>query len=967
MPANGISPRGRNGSTDIIQQKGWTAVNFVLVLRAELVCLIILLYLTFVSRTFRMGKDVRTFNEILFSAVLHVIMDGVTVWTVNQTPERVPAFWNDAAHIVFFMSAIMYSFFICMYSLSLSRPQQISRQKRLLALIPAGIYLILMVCGVLKIEYAQLDGTRASVGPAPTVGYVIALMYFLVAVISIFIRWKSIGKHFKKTMLPMLFLLIISELIQTQVKEFLFTGCAITAITVAFFFTLENPAAVLERKVMMDALSGLGTRSGYEHDMAEYDREFEQNRDTRFTFLFVDINNLRSVNGLYGHQEGDSYISDVAVLLMTNLRGAEHIYRMGGDEFLAIYRKTEEKIVIRDIKRVQEACARNSERKGYTPELAIGYAISDPKYNNLRDVLRVADYMMFRNKADIKREIAEDAIRQTGTHLNLTGLTDRVFDAMCLTSEEYYPYLNNLETNVTRVAPAMVEYFGLEGEFIDNFADVWLKLIHPDDRQEYSQDITDTISGKKRYHFCRYRAKGRDGNYVMVTCRGGVYHGRDGEPDVFAGYIVNHGATGRIDTATGLRNHQAMFDRLTQAIGDRETAMVIRLEIRNSSRIRMIYGGDTNSTMTHNIADELMRAVEGKGEAFSNHGSNFFLFLPGYDEKQANDLFRLIRQHFSAGILSGEEMIPVDVVGGAVKLPDDSFETAGMIRQAALFASEEASFSSPNNLHIFGGAEGNTSNDYANMLRTIQHDCVMNRTNFYLRFQPIIHAQTGKVAGAEALLRWKSKEHGEVPPGLFIGFLENDPAYGPLGYDIIRHAVREAGRIRQTLPDFRINVNITAVQLLAEDFVPNVIRILQEEQYDPSYLILELTERCKEMEFETLRSRVEELKESGISIALDDMGTGYSTIDLLLHLPADEIKLDMHFTWELRGAEKHEILAKTLCQAMTRNGKDVCFEGVETEDLLEYLKGYGDILVQGYYFDEPLLAEEFEKKYCGKT
>ena len=93
--------------------------------------------------------------------------------------------------------------------------------------------------------------------------------------------------------------------------------------------------------------------------MAVYDKEFEEDRSIPFTFLFIDINNLRSVNGLYGHEEGDAYITNVAVTLMTNLRGAEHIYRMGGDEFLAIYRNTDESAVIRDIKRVQEACDRD--------------------------------------------------------------------------------------------------------------------------------------------------------------------------------------------------------------------------------------------------------------------------------------------------------------------------------------------------------------------------------------------------------------------------------------------------------------------------------------------------------------------------------------------------------------------------------------------------------------------------------
>ena len=938
-------------------------MNLVLVLRAEFVCLILLLYLTFVSRAYRMGKDVRVFNQILFFSIVHVVMDMVTVYTVNHT-ETVPLWINNLAHIIFYLSAILYSYEMCIYTLNLSRPHQMNRTKRLLALSPVIIYVVLLFTPLLSIEYIQLNGTKASVGSAPNVGFVIAFVYFSVAIGSIFTHWHKVGAHFKRVMLPTLFLLIISELIQTQVKEFLFTGCAVTAITVAFFFTLENPATVLERKVMMDALSGLGTRSGYEHDMAEYDKEFEQNKNTKFTFLFVDINNLRSVNGLFGHQEGDSYISNVAVLLMTGLRGAEHIYRMGGDEFLAIYRKTDEKTVIRDIKRVQDACIKGHESLGYIPELAIGYAISDPKYNNLRDVLRVADYMMYRNKADIKRDIVEDTIRHTGTHLNLSGLTDRVFDAMCLTSEEYYPYLNNLETNVTRVAPAMVEYFGLEGEFIDNFGEKWLQHVHPDDVQEYVSDLSATMSGRKQYHFCRYRAKTKNGEYVELTCRGGVYHGRDGEPDVFAGYLVNHGATGMVDSSTGLRNHQAMYEYLAEALEKNNDGVVMRLEIRNMNRIRMLYSGETGASLIRNLANDFANALGRNGEVFSNHGSNFIFCLPGFDEARANELYRQIRKHCKTGILTNEELIPVDITGGAVKIPDETLTTPSAVRQAALFAAEEAYYHNAGSLWFYGSTEQGSGTYNKDLLKTIQHDCVMNRTRFYLRFQPIIRAQTGEVTGAEALLRWRSDEDGEVSPARFIAFLENDPAYEPLGYDIIRHAVRIAGQIRKSLPEFRINVNITAIQLLSDDFITNVVKILEEEQYNPAYLMLELTERCKEMEFGLLNERVMELKKTGVHVALDDMGTGYSTIDLLLHLAADEIKLDMAFTRELQGIEKHEILTRTLCAAAARSNVDVCFEGVEDEQTVEYLKGYGDVLLQGYYFARPLLPDEFIAKYC---
>lgn len=215
--------------------------------------------------------------------------------------------------------------------------------------------------------------------------------------------------------------------------------------------------------------------------MEQYDAEFLRDRTIPFTFVFIDINNLRSINGLYGHEEGDAYIGKVAALLVANLHQAEHIYRMGGDEFLAIFRKTEEKAVVRDIQRVHDACDREAEKGTwgkYRPELAIGYAVSDTKYNNLRDVLRVADYMMYRNKTALKREVAVGTVHENGTRLNLYGLTDRVFDAMCLTSVEFYPYMTNLETGVTRIAPAMEEFFGLGSEFIQDFLSVWMDRVH---------------------------------------------------------------------------------------------------------------------------------------------------------------------------------------------------------------------------------------------------------------------------------------------------------------------------------------------------------------------------------------------------------------------------------------------------------------------------------------------------------
>ena len=938
-------------------------MNLVLILREELVCLIVLCFLFFLSRAYRMGKEGRIFNLILLYAILHVVLDGVTVWTVNHV-DTVPRVVNDLLHGAFYFSAILFAEEICLYVQNLCYPLKTERN-RWLSLIPAGVYLILLpLC--LKIEYKPFDGTWASVGSAPTVGYCIAIGYFVVAMIIVSKNWKLVGKHIRSTLLPMLMLLVVVVLVQSQVKELLFTGGAVTVITVAFFFTLENPAAVLERKTMMDIMNGLGSRSSYERDMAEYDREFSENRDIVFTFLFVDINNLRSVNGLYGHEEGDAYITSVAALLLNNLRGAEHIYRMGGDEFLAIYRKTDETVVVRDINRVHDACAKGRARREYTPELAIGYAVSDRKYNSLRDVLRVADYMMFRNKADLKREIAEGALHPNGTHLNLSGLTDRFFDAMCLTSEEYYPFLMNMETYVTRIAPAWMEFFGMGSEFIDDFADAWEKRVHPDDLQEYRADITATLTGKKQYHYCKYRARKLDGTYVQVTCRGGVYHGRDGEPDVFAGYMVNHGAPPSIDASTGLMNYHVLYERLEEGLQTQASAILICFTIRNLDRIRVLYNGETATTLIHSMGALLLKTVGDRGEVFSNNGVSFAIYLPDCDEETAKQMYLELRDICVTGVETDGTIIPVSLASGALRLPSPSLKSPSAIRGATLFVVEEAMYNPQNTLVFFEDGNGATDEAMA-LMQQVHRDCVNNRERFYLRYQPIVKAQTGQVTGAEALLRWKTPEYGEVSPGRFISFLENDPAYTPLGLDILRAAVRQAGEFMHDLPDFRINVNITALQLNSESFIPEVLRILEEEHFPPEHLILELTERCKEMEFSFLKQQVRQLKEAGIRVALDDMGTGYSTIDLLLHVDADEIKLDMTFTQEMRQNKNAELLARVLSDSALQQGKELCFEGVETEEIAEYLKGYGDVLLQGYHYDKPLLPDEFREHYCGSS
>ena len=508
----------------------------ILILREELVCLIILIFLAVISRTYRMGKDGKMFHRLLTWAMLHVVMDAMTVWTVNRT-DIVPEIVNFIAHAVFYLSALLFAREILGYLVHLLYPDREEKFKWV-SLIPMAAYTLLLPC--LKIEYTACRGTWSSTGMGAWVGYALGYVCFFLAILLSFRNWRRLSSRIRYALIPMLLMLVAAETAQILVRELLLTGGALTIVTVGFFFSLENPAIALERTMMMDAMTGVESRNSYERDIQEYDRQYQANPEQKFIFLFADMNNLKSVNGLFGHDAGDEYIQFIASTLRNCLKNAEHIYRMGGDEFLAIYRNAEEKTVEAETEQVHRVCDEAAKKKEYTPMLATGYAVSGPQYRNLHDVLRVADYMMYQHKAELKREMSTGATHK-GTKLNLTGLLDKSFEAMCLNDGDCYPFMQNLETGVTRVAPRLEEAFGLEKVFFADFDEAWLKRMHPEDRAAFAADMESVRKEESGRQFRPYRVMNAKGAYMTMVTHGGVYHGKDGEPDLFAGYIVTRG------------------------------------------------------------------------------------------------------------------------------------------------------------------------------------------------------------------------------------------------------------------------------------------------------------------------------------------------------------------------------------------------------------------------------------------
>lgn len=940
--------------------------NPLLILRAEAVCLVVLLFMMFSSRQYRIGKESKAFSRLVWFGVTHVIFDIITVCTVNFWEfgsGEISAVLNSIFHIVFYLSAILYSNELCNYVIRLCYPRA-DRKIYYIGYALILIYLCLLPFDFMGIEKtftpttAWSNGTWSSYGMAAFVGYGIALAYFVLAITLIVINFGKLKRYVKRALLPMLVILVAAEILQIVIPELLFTGGAITIVTVGFFFSLENPVHIFERKVMTDALTGVRSRHSYEQDMDLYDRHFLRKKDDEFIFVFFDINNLKAVNGMYGHQEGDRYISLIADLLQQNMTDARGIYRMGGDEFLAIYRGIEEPVVSEQILGVQNACMEASQELDYTPSVAVGYAVSGAEYKDLRDVLKTADYMMYRNKTEQKRK--NSRIKTvTGTRLNLSGLTNRMFDAMCVANERNYPFITNMETGVTRISASWKDFFNLDNEFFDDFQEAWAAHIHPNDRQAYLDDLAQVLTGKKAIHDIQYRAITPAGKYVTCSCHGAIYYGKDGEADIFAGYLVNHGLEETIDAITGLPNYNMLIERMENRLKKHLGGILLKLEILNFNRVNMLYGYNDGGLLLHQIAEMLEDIVAEHGQVYSFDGKNFTILFNDLSKEEVSAHYNRISFSLSHNLQLNGTPIPLEIAGGAFEVPKDFNKEQQIIRRCLIRALDDSINISRGKLVFYQSKPGTADGTEIGLLSEIHRNAVTGHNFFRLRYQPIVDTQTGSLYGAEALLRFISPIDGEINPARFIGFLESDACFFDLGLFILRTAIRDAKEFKKLHPDFKINVNITALQLQNDSFLGSVQNILSQENYPACDLVLELTERCKELDSSFLKDKIDAIRAAGMKVALDDMGTGYSTLDLLFNLDVDEIKLDRNFVIGITDREDYDVFTSALAGSTARTGMNICFEGVENKTMLEYLKHYGHTLCQGYFFSKPIFKEDF--------
>lgn len=537
---------------------------------------------------------------------------------------------------------------------------------------------------------------------------------------------------------------------------------------------------------------------------------------------------------------------------------------------------------------------------------------------------------------------------------------DALYQAFSIIAEGTYVYLCSMKYDYSRWSENAVTTFGLPSEYMFGAGDIWEEHIHPEDRDSYHKSIAAIFSGTDEGHDMQYRARKPNGEYDVCTCRGIVLRDENGEPEYFGGAIRNHGIQGQMDTLLGLRNQYGFFEDLESIIQKNRSVRICMVGIAQFTEINEIYGYLFGNQVLQRFGRYLFDYVGNRGSVYRLDGTKFAVITATLSAEEITSEYETLRAHFRDGFDFDKKHILLDLNAGMLTL--DNFSVDVQTIYACLnFAYGESKLRRQGDLVEFYNDLNDDNRERIEKLHVIRVSITQDYKDFCLYYQPVVDANTSRLIGAEALIRWQNEKYGMVMPDHFIPLLERDSLFPQLGRWILRTAIQDAKKVLPLCPDFVINVNLSYAQLEKPDFTDMVLDVLREEAFPADHLCLEITERCRLLDLALLRNIIVKLRSVGIRFALDDFGTGFSSIGIMKELPFDTIKIDRSFVIRIEEDEMERQLVSHFTSVAATFGSKVCVEGIETAGMRDILREYRVHSFQGYFFGKPMPFEQFQQ------
>ena len=464
-----------------------------------------------------------------------------------------------------------------------------------------------------------------------------------------------------------------------------------------------------------------------------------------------------------------------------------------------------------------------------------------------------------------------------------------------------------------------------------------------------------------------------DGSVIWISENARAVRNVDGSVQFFEGTVIDiterrqHEAEleyqANHDSLTGLPNRSLLRDRIEQAIAkaqrDAMRVAVVFVDLDHFKLINDSLGHHIGDRLLLEVADRLMACVRSHDTVARQGGDEFVLVLTEqHDADETLAIVKRLLEVISQPWVNDGQEYGLGCSIGISCYPQDGDDPDALLRCADI-AMYKAKTSGRSTYHVYTPELNQAVSERLELENSLRH--ALERDEFRVYYQPRVDVASGRIIGAEALIRWDCPGKGLIPPDRFISIAEETGLIIPIGQWILQEACRQnRAWQRAGLPSISVSVNLSPIQFRHAGLVQSVADALQQAELDPAWLELELTESFVMHDAERINVAMQALKALGVDIAVDDFGTGYSSLSYLKRFPVDRLKVDKSFVRDIDNDPDDAAIVRAIITLGHALGLKVVAEGVETHAHLAFLQQHGCDELQGYYFSRPVPAAEME-------
>lgn len=529
-----------------------------------------------------------------------------------------------------------------------------------------------------------------------------------------------------------------------------------------------------------------------------------------------------------------------------------------------------------------------------------------------------------------------------------------------------YLFVYDLQNNTIELSESAVDRFMISENVMNDAANDVLQIVYEEDRKMLQEHLTAIYEGKEKVHNLHYRWLDKEGMPVWINCRGIVIDDSQGKPQYLVGCLNETGNQRRADNITGLLGGIEFNTYMRSHKKPLSKGFLMHIGIDDFGAINSSRGAVYGNYILKSVADCMKECLSDSQRIYHLVADQYVIvdlehsageYAAELKKKIDNRLYRFIVSENYEAVFS----ISVGVVDATTFC--EGYEEC---RKKFAFVLKKAKKMGKNGFYIFD------ENDYELFLRkgrivAALRNSVMNGfKSFEVHYQPIVDCGLEQVIGAEALMRFSmiSGEDTEViSPMEFIPLLEETGLIIPAGRYILDEAAKLCCEIQQYIPDFRMNINVSYVQIMHGNVERDILDVIKRYALKPDSIYIEMTESgFMDMTPAFCKFR-KALDENHISFVIDDFGTGYSNFHCIRDMNPSYVKMDKDFTAKAMDNERDYELYKNIIPMVHSINVRICAEGIEKKEWCQKMNEMQVDYLQGYYYGRPCAREQFIKQY----